>query len=54
MILQKKVRPFEDEEARPTDIKTQFLGPGVAALSKRAAILVREMGANRMRVQIDD
>ncbi len=34
-----KVRQFEDEETRVTDIKTQFLGPGVAAASERAAIL---------------
>ncbi len=36
-----KVRQFEDEETRLTDIKTPFLGPGVAAASERAAILDR-------------
>ncbi len=36
-----KVRQFEDEETRLTDIKTQFLGPGVAAASERGTILVR-------------
>ncbi len=35
-----KVRQFEDEETRLTDIKTQFLGPRVAAASERATILV--------------
>ncbi len=34
------MRQFEDEEIRLTEIKTQFLGPGVAAASERAAILV--------------
>ncbi len=35
-----KVRQFEDEEMSLTDVKTQFLGPGVAAGSDRADILV--------------
>ncbi len=42
MIL--KVRQFENEEARLTDMKTQFLRPGVAAASERAAILVSTFG----------
>ncbi len=39
LIFLNKVRQFEDEETGLTDIKTQFLGPGVAAASERAAIL---------------
>ncbi len=40
LMICAKMRQFEDKESRLTDIKTQFLGPGVAAVSERAAILV--------------